>query len=113
MQEKATLLRLEQMGLRVEKTLIRKKREEEATMVMFDLEKVNIEEFITPQSSPKGVREVVQEEVDETATGNGSAVDIFNLDKKARVTFDDILASLDGQERKAAKPVISSSEDEI
>lgn len=99
------------MGLRVEKTLIRKKREEEPTMVMFDLEKVNIEEFIAPQSSPNSIKEEVQEEIEENATGGGcSAVDIFNLDKKARVTFDDILASLDGQERKAT---ISSSEDEI
>lgn len=99
------------MGLRVEKTLIRKKKEDETTMVMFELEKVNMEEFIAPQNSPKVVKEEVQDE--ESTTNGCGTVDIFNLNRKARVTFDDILASLDDQERKTAQRVISSSEDEL
>lgn len=105
--EKATLLRLEQMGMRAQKMLVKKTKkktkedmkegdenssneEEETIVVMFDIEKISMETCIAPESvliSKKDRENSVEVKV-------GSNVNIFALEKKTRVSFDDILASI-------------------
>lgn len=107
------------MGLRVEKTLVRKKKaeadvEDDTTKVMFDLEKVNMEDIIAPsrsKCSPTRETVIEIEEGEANATGGSSPVDIFKLDEKARVTFDDILSSLQAKEKTVNNSVVSSDDE--
>lgn len=111
------------MGLRVGKTLVIKKSPEaptaqgeanqatpdDATKIMFDLEKVNMEEIVG-SSLPTAATEVEEDGEEDNATGGHTPIDIFKLQEKARVTFDDILISLQAQEtQKPSDP----SDDEL
>lgn len=107
------------MGLRVGKTLIRKKSseaaqtDEDTTKVMFDLEKVNMEDIIAPSTSPIHETTVIEEEEDanNAVGGYSPPIDIFKLDEKARVTFDDILNSLQAKETTIRSGTISSDDE--
>lgn len=115
------------MGLRVEKALVKKKctkaadgakaEENTTTKVMFDLQKVNMEEMITPSNSlveEAAVEEVVEELEEDNATGGCSPVNFSNIEAKTRVTFDEILTSLQVQEPQAeVETPAASSEDEL
>lgn len=104
------------MGLKVKKTVVRKKKNctnssaevpasadptvsapnlenDESTYVMFDIEKVNMETSITPERTPVTSKDEIEEYVDDGIPADIS-INIFLIEKKTRVTFDDILTSL-------------------
>lgn len=108
------------MGLRVEKTFVRRKKNqaeaaktEEDTKIMFDLEKVNMEDLIGFLSPPRDTVVEEVEEIEDSAAGGHSPVDIFKLEEKTRVTFDDILNSLQAKETVDVNKVSPSSDDEL
>lgn len=123
--ERATLLRLEQMGLKVEKTYMKKIKkktkpkegngesaastteQEETTVVMFDVEKITMEKSIAPEAPTDG-----DDEPEELVPSVN--VNIFCIEKKTRVTFDDILASINETANNTKQiQESSSSEDEL
>lgn len=126
--EKATLLRLEQMGFRVQKTYVKKikkknkeekregdenstNEEDETTVVMFDIEKINMETCIAPECKSSTADQKDEESSVEVKVG--SNVNIFSIEKKTRVSFDDILASIHlNIEGNRAQSESSESEDE-
>lgn len=141
-------MRLEQMGLKVEKTIIKKKKKftgqviphtenviphakeamphtdeviphtneeiktvpskEDETTILFNVEKVNIE---TTLSSPSDQLSESESEEEEPESSRHS-LNVFSLEKKTKVTFDDILASINEYKENVAVQLNSSSEDE-
>lgn len=119
--ERAVLLRLEQMGLRVQKTVYKKKGkenqdkkdqdEEETVAVMYEIEKVDMERSI-------GLVDVTnkfecKDEEESIATPAGPDVNIFSVEKSAKFTFDHILHDINDEFTRKMIPAPNLSDDEL
>lgn len=131
------------MGIKVEKTYVKKKKKkspsninpqddnkkeeateenketvstEETTVVMFDVEKINMEASIAPDicvNKESNVEEDLEKQ-NEINSNAGSSINIFSIEKRTRVSFDDILASINeyNNNKDNAQQSSSSSEDD-
>lgn len=90
--------------------------EEETTVVMFDVEKVNMEASIIPEVCIEKDKKAEDEPGKSTDINIsvGSSVNIFSIESKTRVSFDDILASINeyNNNKNATQRSTSSSEDD-
>ncbi|GJQ67392.1 hypothetical protein Trydic_g5086 [Trypoxylus dichotomus] len=140
--ERSTLLRLEKLGMRVEKTLVKRKKKitdilntpeklnddqvdndekntdtdlkcnenenlangEETTIVMYEIEKILDEQvnkcldiFNIPDETNESVCEAATPKADESSqieSDENKVVNILKIDKKTKLSFDDILSSM-------------------